>query len=95
LRATATKKRDSLVSRVMAEPPASGCATRGAGFDGASFEGVSEELLLEELGSCALAGMTDALRNSEAARHRENSAGHRKDDLAGEDTIRIRRSREV
>ena len=81
----------------MAEPPASGCAMRGAGFDGASFEdlSVSEELLLEELGCWALARMTDALRNSEAARHRENSAGHRKDDLAGEDTIGIRRSRKV
>ena len=79
----------------MAEPPASGCAIRGAGFDGASFDGVSEMLLLEELGCCALAGMTDALRNNEAARHREESAGYRKDDLAGEDTIRIRRSRKV
>jgi len=81
----------------MAEPPASGCATRGAGFDSASFEdlSVSEELLLEELGCWALARMTDALRNSEAARHRENSAGYRRDDLAGEDTIGIRRSREV
>ena len=81
----------------MAEPPASGCAMRGAGFDGVFFEvvSVSEELLLEELGCCALARMTDALRNSEAPRHRENSAGYRTYDLAGEDTIRIRRSREV
>ena len=76
----------------MAEPPASGCAIRAAGFDGVSFEGVSEELLLEELGCCALARLADALRNSEAARHREKSAWHRKDDLVGEDTIRIRRS---
>jgi hypothetical protein len=79
----------------MAEPPASGCATRGAVFEGASFEIVSGVLLLEELGCCAWAGKTDALRNNEAARHREKSAGYRKDDLAGEDTIRIRRSREV
>ena len=78
----------------MAEPPASGCATRGADFDGTSFEGVSELLLLEELGRCALAGKIDAERNSEA-RHREKSAGDRRDDLAGEDTIRIRRSHEV
>jgi hypothetical protein len=77
----------------MAEPPASGCAIRGAGFDGASFEGVSELLLLEELGCCALAWKTDAPRKNGAARHRETSAGERKDGLAGEDTIRIRRSR--
>jgi hypothetical protein len=53
------------------------------------------ELLLEELDCCALAGKIDALRNNEAARHREKSAGDRKDDLAGEDTIGIRRSLEV
>jgi hypothetical protein len=79
----------------MAEPPASGCAIRGAGFDGASFEGVSELLLLEELDCCALAGKTDAQRKNEAVRHREKSAVGRKDDLAGEDTIGIRRSHEV
>jgi hypothetical protein len=77
----------------MAEPPASGCATRGVGFDGTSFEGASE--LLEELDCCALAGTIDALRKNEAARHREKSARGRKDDLAGQDTIGIRRSLEV
>jgi hypothetical protein len=56
---------------------------------------VSELLLLEELGCWALARMTDALSNNEAARHREDSARYRTNDLAGEDTIRIRRSREV
>jgi hypothetical protein len=78
----------------MAEPPASGCATRGAGFDATSFEGVSELLLLEELGLWALAGI-DTPRKNEPARHREKSAVDRRDDLAGKDTIRIRRSREV
>jgi hypothetical protein len=56
---------------------------------------VSELLLLEELGRWALAGTIDAQRNDEAARHREKSAWDRRDDLAGEDTIRIRRSHEV
>jgi hypothetical protein len=68
---------------------------RGAGFAGTSFEGVSEELLLEEPGSCALAGMADALRNNEAARHREKSAVGQRDELSGKGTIRIRRSGEV
>jgi hypothetical protein len=59
------------------------------------LEGVSELLLLEELGRWALAGKIDEKRNNEAARHREKSAWDRRDDLAGEDTIRIRRSHEV
>jgi hypothetical protein len=42
-----------------------------------------------------LAEDIDTLRNNEAARHREKSAGQPKDDLAGEDTIGIRRSRKV
>ena len=71
----------------MAEPPASGCAIRGAGFAGTSFESLSELLLLEELGCCAWAGRIDALRNNEAARHREKSAVDRRDDFAGECTI--------
>jgi hypothetical protein len=80
----------------MAEPPASGCATRGAGFDGASFEGVSEELLLpEEIGCCAFAAPADALRKNEAARHRKSAEYRWKDDLVKEDTIGIRRSHAV
>jgi hypothetical protein len=80
----------------MAEPPASGCAIRGADFAGFSFEGVSEELLLlEELDCCALAGRTDAVRSNETARHIEKSAGYRENGLMGEDTIRIRRSHKV
>jgi hypothetical protein len=34
-------------------------------------------LLEEELGCCALAGVADALRNNEAARHSEKIAGRR------------------
>jgi hypothetical protein len=56
---------------------------------------MSELLLLDELGCCALAWKIDAPRKNGAARHRKKSAWERKDDLAGEDTIRIRRSRKV
>jgi hypothetical protein len=48
---------------------------RGEDFDGTSFESLSGVLLLEELGCCALAGDTEALRNSEAARHSGKRAG--------------------
>jgi hypothetical protein len=68
---------------------------RGEDFDGRSFESLSGVLLLEELGRCASAGDTEALSNSEATRHRGKSAGCRRNDLAGEDTIRVRRSHEV
>jgi hypothetical protein len=80
----------------MAEPPASGCATRGAGFDGASFEGVSEELLLpEEIGCCAFAETADTLRKNQAARHRRTVVYRWDDDLVKKYTIEIRRSHEV
>jgi hypothetical protein len=68
---------------------------RGEDFDGTSFETLSGVLLLEELGCCALAAGTEALRNSDAVRHRGKNAECRRNDLAGEDTIRVRRSHEV
>ena len=49
-------------------------------------------LLLEELGFCC-AETADAFRNNDTVRHSEKIAGCRgKDDLAGKDTIGIRRS---
>lgn len=82
----------------MADPPASGCAIRGAGL-AASLEALSGLLLLllEELGCCcAVAGTADAARNNEAARHSERIAGCQgKDDFAGKDTIGFRRSHKV
>ena len=63
-------------------------------MDGVSGEGVSELLLLEELGFCALAGEMHAVQTNHAERHREKSAGGRRDDLAGEHTW-IRRSRKA
>jgi hypothetical protein len=62
----------------MAEPPASGCAMRGEAF-GMSVEGLSELLLLigelGELGFCAFAGAAHTPNRSEAATHKEKSAG--------------------
>jgi hypothetical protein len=80
---------------VIAEPPASGWAIRGAGFFGASGEGVSGVLLLEELGCCAFVEAADALRRSRAARHRKSAGYRREDDLVRKDTIGVRRSHEV
>jgi len=60
---------------------------RGAGLRGTSIACVSGVLLLEELGCCALAKGAEALRSNKTAKHREKSAGCRKDDLAGKDTV--------
>jgi hypothetical protein len=67
-----------------------------------SVEGLSGLLLLigelgelEELGFCAFAGTAHTQNRSEAARHKENSAGCCGNDLAGKDTIGIRRSHKV
>jgi hypothetical protein len=54
-----------------------------------------DELVCWEPGFWAVAGTEYAIRRKEAARHREKSAGCRKDDLFEEDTIRFRRSHEV
>jgi len=81
----------------MAEPPASGCATRAARF-GASFVGVASGsllLLLEELDCCAFEGTALPLRTIKAVRHRKSPGFRRDDDLARKDTIGIRRSPEV
>jgi hypothetical protein len=86
----------------MAEPPASGCAMRGAGAVLESFETVAFGVLLlldEEESDWAVALTVNPARSTDATIHRRRACllclQRRDGDLVRKGTIRIRRSHGV